>query len=46
MGLKRGKKQRHREPVRFAVVGQGYFSQAAVLPAFRRRLSASRSGGA
>ena len=28
-------------PVRYAVIGQGYFAQSAVLPAFRRRMAAS-----
>jgi len=29
-----GGKRRQAEPIRFAVIGQGYFAQAAVLPAF------------
>jgi glucose-fructose oxidoreductase len=35
MTMKKREAKRHRgEPVRFAVVGQGFFAQAAVLPAF------------
>src|SRR5678809_1508863 len=32
------------QPVRYAVVGQGYFAQAAVLPAFRRAEGAQLVG--
>jgi glucose-fructose oxidoreductase len=34
--LRPGDRRRGRGPVRFAVVGLGYFAQSAVLPAFRR----------
>src|SRR5437764_6510546 len=34
--LRRVMKRRNRRPVRFAVIGQGYFAQAAVLPAFEQ----------
>src|SRR6186713_1731126 len=30
-----GRKKTRGEPVRFAVIGQGYFAQGAVLPAFK-----------
>jgi glucose-fructose oxidoreductase len=33
-GHQRGRRGERAEPVRFAVIGQGYFAQAAVLPAF------------
>ena len=33
--MKRRRVKRASEPVRFAVIGQGYFAQGAVLPAFR-----------
>jgi glucose-fructose oxidoreductase len=33
-GMKRHARRSSRKPVRFAVIGQGYFAQSAVLPAF------------
>jgi glucose-fructose oxidoreductase len=34
--MKRGKEKGIGDPIRFAVIGQGYFAQGAVLPAFKQ----------